>query len=152
MKRIILMALFVTFSISNVTSQIHNPVKWTFGAKRLSATEAIIFVKANIIDNWYIYGLNVPNGGPASTSIIFKSDKDYTLNGKLLEPKPKSKYEKVFKLNIPYHTSEVVFQQKIKIKTKNPIKVSGDISFMTCNHESCLPEDTKEFVIRINKI
>jgi len=150
MKSIILTVLFAIFSIANAVCQIYNPVKWSFASKRLNHNGAVIFFKANISNGWYIYGLNVPAGGPSSTTIILNPGKDFTLNSAPQGPKAKTKYESVFKLNIPYHIGEVVFQQKIKLNSKKATTVSGKISFMTCNNETCLPQDEQAFLVTIN--
>ena len=150
MKQFSLLIVAVVLTISSAFSQIHNPVKWTVATKKISSKEAVVFIKATIQSGWHIYGQSVPAGGPIPTTVTVKPSKAYTLNGKVAESvKPKSKYEDVFKMNVPYFNNEVVFQQKINLVAKGPVKVSGEVEFMACDKSQCLPPDTYEFNVTI---
>ena len=63
MKKIILVitALIITFSAQ---AQIESHVKWQYAFKKVSATEAVVLIKANIDKDWHIYSQNVAEGGP----------------------------------------------------------------------------------------
>ncbi|SEL15210.1 Disulphide bond corrector protein DsbC [Parapedobacter koreensis] len=149
MKRLTLTFFILTFISSASLCQILTPVKWQFGSKKVNDKEAVVFLKATMDKGWHIYSLNVPEGGPIKTSFDFESDGGYTLIGKAVEPRPKTKYEKVFDLDVPYFDNEVVFQQKIKLDKQKEVKIRGVVSFSACNAESCLPEDEVEFVVVI---
>jgi hypothetical protein len=95
MKRILLITIVLcNFLFAN--GQILEPVKWSYGSKRLSSTEGVVFLKATIDDGWHLYSQTVPNGGPTKTTITFEPSKGYTLVGSTLEPKPLTRIEKVF--------------------------------------------------------
>jgi hypothetical protein len=130
-------------------AQIENPVKWSYAAKRVSATEAVVLVKATIDAGWHIYSQNVKDGGPVATSFTFPADKAYTLVGKPAEPKPIAKYEDAFKMNVSYFENSVIFQQKIKLKAAGAATVKGKVEFMTCNDRKCLPPDEVEFAVNV---
>lgn len=150
MKQFSLLIVAVVLTISTAFSQIHNPVKWTVATKKINAKEAVVFIKANIQSGWHIYGQSVPNGGPIPTTITIKPTKAYSLHGKVAESvKPKSKYEEVFKMNVPYFNNEVVFQQKINLLGKGPVKLTGEVEFMACDKTQCLPPDTYNFTVTI---
>ncbi|MGE8291551.1 MAG: protein-disulfide reductase DsbD domain-containing protein [Sphingobacterium sp.] len=151
MKKVVLMLALIGFTISSVKCQIFKPVKWTFASKKINSNEAVIFVKATMDAGWHIYGLNVPQGGPEATKFVFTKSKDFNLIGKVLEPKPKSKYEDVFKVNVPFHDKEVIFQQKIKLNSSTPTRISGKVSFMSCDKTQCLPEDDYDFALVIKE-
>ena len=132
-------------------AQIEAPVKWSYAAKRISPTEAVVLLKATIQPGWHIYSQNVKAGGPIKTSFIFTPSKDFTLVGKAVEPKPATKFEKAFKMNVSYFENAVVFQQKIKLKSAKASAVKGKLEFMTCNDQKCLPPDEVEFSIPLGK-
>ena len=69
--------------------------------------------------------------------------------GKTAEPKPKTKYEEVFKMNVPYFTQEVVFQQKVKLNSTKPTTVSGTVEWQACDKNQCLPPDEYNFTVTI---
>lgn len=149
MKRIVLSIAVLLFAVTSAFSQIHNPVKWEVASKKVSATEAVVYVKAIIQNGWHIYGMGVPENGPQPTAFTFAKSNDYTLVGKTAEQKPKSKYEDVFKMDVPYHNNQVVFQQKVKLNSKKQTKVSGVVEFMACDKTQCLPPDEYSFVVTI---
>ncbi len=132
-------------------AQIEAPVKWAYAAKRISPTEAVVFLKATIQPGWHIYSQNVKEGGPIKTSFTFSPSKDFTLVGKAIEPKPFTKFEKAFKMNVTYFEKEVVFQQKIKVKSPNAITVKGKLEYMVCNDLKCLPPEEVSFTVAVGK-
>lgn len=135
-------------AVLGVSAQIHNPVKWSVASKKLNNNEAVVFIKATIDNGWHIYGKEVAQGGPVATSFDFKKSNEFTLMGNTLEPKPKTKYEDVFKMDVPYHANEVVFQQKVKLKN-GKANVSGTVEFMACDKNQCLPPDEYNFTLAI---
>lgn len=148
MKRISIAFIVMIFAVFSAHSQILNPVKWSVGSKKLNNNEAVVFVKATIDNGWHIYGTEVPKGGPIATSFDFKKSNDFALIGKTLEPKPQSKYEDIFKMTVPYHSKEVVFQQKVKL-IKGKANISGTVEFMACDKNQCLPPDEYNFTVAI---
>ena len=150
MKKILLAitALMITFGAK---AQVESHVRWSYAAKKISATEAVVLIKATIDQGWHIYSQNVADGGPVKTSFTFAPSKEYTLVGKTAEPKPISKYEKSFNMNVGYFENSVVFQQKIKLKSAKAAAVKGKLEFMTCNDVKCLPPDEVEFSIPLGK-
>ena len=150
MKKLGLLVVALMFAIS-VFSQIETPVKWSYAAKRISPTEAVIFLKATIQPGWHIYSQNVKPGGPIKTSFTFAPSKDFGLVGKTIEPKPATKFEKAFKMNVSYFDKEVVFQQKIKLRSANAATVKGKLEYMVCNNLKCLPPEEVNFTVAVNK-
>lgn len=150
MKKLGLMvaALMITLG---AFAQIETPVKWSYAAKRISPTEAIVLLKATIQPGWHIYSQNVKPGGPIKTSFTFAPSKDFTLAGKTIEPKPTTKFENAFKMNVSYFEKEVIFQQKIKVKSGNAINVKGKLEYMVCNNIKCLPPEEVNFTVAVGK-
>lgn len=132
-------------------AQIEAPVKWSYAAKKLNNNEAVILLRATIQDGWHIYSQNVKDGGPIKTSFTFAPSKEYTLVGKPSEPKPVTKYEEAFKMNVSYFEKTVTFQQKIKLKSNKVTAIKGQLEFMTCNDKKCLPPDDVDFTIPLGK-
>ncbi len=150
MKKVLL--LMIVFMISaSAYAQIEAPVKWSYAAKKLNNNEAVILLRATIQDGWHIYSQNVKDGGPIKTSFTFAPSKDYTLVGKPSEPKPVTKYEEAFKMNVSYFEKTVTFQQKIKLKSNKVTAIKGQLEFMTCNDKKCLPPDDVDFTVPLGK-
>lgn len=147
MKKVLLMMVALFFTVV-AFAQIEEPVRWSYAAKKVSATEAVVLVKATIEPGWHIYSQNIKDGGPIATTLTFAPAKEYTLSGKPAEPKAITKYEDVFKMNVSYFENSVVFQQKIKLKA-GAATVKGKVEFMTCNDRKCLPPDEVEFSVQV---
>jgi hypothetical protein len=150
MKKLLL--VIVTLALSaGAYAQIETPVKWSYAAKKLSPTEAVVFLRATIQDGWHIYSLNVKDGGPIKTSFTFSPSKEYSLIGNTSEPAAITKYEKAFSMDVSYFEKSVTFQQKIKLKSPNASVVKGKLEYMTCNDKKCLPPDDIDFSIPLGK-
>ena len=148
MKKVLLMVVALLFTAA-AFAQIDAPVRWSYAAKRVSPTEAVILVKATIEPGWHIYSQNMKEGGPVVTSFTFAPGQNFTVVGKPTEPKPITKYEEVFKMNVGYFENSVVFQQKVKFKGKGAATVKGKVEYMTCNDRKCLPPDEVEFNVAV---
>lgn len=148
MKKIILVFTLL-FAVSfGAFAQLENPVTWSYAAKKISKTEAVVLIKATIDDGWHLYSQTVKPGGPSKTKITFTPSKEFTLVGKTAEPKPISKFEKVFNMDVPYFQDQVVFQQKVKLN-KGTATVKGKVEFMVCNDKECLPPNDVAFSVPI---
>lgn len=150
MKKLLILVTLMVMGIG-AYAQIESPVKWSYAAKKLSNTEAVVFLKATIQDGWHIYSQDVKDGGPIKTSFTFLPSKEYSLVGKTSEPAPVTKYEDAFKMNVSYFEKSVIFQQKIKLKSPNASAVKGKLEYMTCNDRKCLPPEDLDFSVPLSK-
>lgn len=141
-------AAVLVLSALKGSAQILNPVKWSYGAKKLSATEAVVFIKATIEGGWHLYSQTVEEGGPVKTTFTFPASKEYTLNGTTKEPKPIVRMEPAFGMKVAFFEKSVIFQQKVKVG-KFPATVKGAVEYMVCNDEKCLPPTEQAFSIPI---
>jgi thiol:disulfide interchange protein DsbD len=150
MKKLLLLMAVSLISAASY-AQIESPVKWSYAAKKLNSSEAVVFLRATIQDGWHIYSLNVGDGGPIKTSFKFTPSKEYALVGNTNEPTPIKKYEEAFKMNVTYFERTVTFQQKIKLKSGNVSAIKGQLEYMTCNDKKCLPPEDVDFSIPLGK-
>jgi DsbC/DsbD-like thiol-disulfide interchange protein len=141
-------ALFLTVG---AYAQIVTPVKWAYAAKRTSPTEVTVFLKATMDNGWHIYSQHLKEGGPIKTAFTFAKSKDYTLVGTVSEPKPETRFEKSFGMDVSFFEKEVIFQQKIKLKSPKVTAIKGQLEYMTCNDSKCLPPDDVNFNIPLGK-
>ena len=149
MKKLSIAIIAIIFSL-NAYSQILHPVKWSYASKKISKTEAMVFIKATIDDGWHIYSQNVKDGGPVKTSFRFNESKSYELIGNTMEPEPITKFDNAFGISVSYFEKSVIFQQKIKLKAVHAI-VKGTLNYMTCNDTKCLPPEDVVFNIAIRE-
>lgn len=128
-------------------AQILTPVKWKIKLDdKDGMPEKEIVFTATADKGWHLYDMNLPEGGPVSTSFIFE-----TLNGAELigQPipsvKPTTVYDEQFAMNLRWYPGTVSFIQKLKVTDPTKFKVEGEVEFMACNDETCLPPDQIPF-------
>jgi len=144
-KKLIFIIAVLLLTI-NVFSQIYEPVKWSFKLNTTSATTADIQLKATIDEGWHLYGLNIPQGGPKATSIVFDNIKNAEKIGEIQAPSKLHKAHDVnFDMDLNWYADEAIFVQKIKFKDPSSVKINGYVEFMSCNDESCLPPTKTAF-------
>ena len=116
--------------------------------KELATTEATVYLKATIEKGWHLYSQFVKEGGPVKTTFSFNTSPSYILIDKTVEPKPITKYEKTFGMDVSYFEKAVIFQQKVKLKGKIAI-VKGKLEYMVCNDSQCLPPKEVAFSVTV---
>lgn len=149
MKHLVVAILLFLLVRSSAEGQILKPVKWTYGAKKVGDNEAIIYIRATIDSPWHIYSLHVGEGGPVKTTIKLNGSPMYRINSPVTEPTPLKKFEEMFNMEAQYFEKSVIFQQKVELKTKDPIVVKGTLEFMACNDEKCLLPEEIEFSVAV---
>jgi hypothetical protein len=148
LKIIIILLIAVTYSTNDSYGQIQNPVKWSYGSKRISETTVMVLIKATIEKGWHIYSTHQLDGGPVKTSFIFLDNQSYKTIGGIEEPKPNNEFDKTFNLQVLYFTNKAVFRQIIKLATKTA-DIRGVLSYMVCNDHQCLPPSDISFDVKI---
>ena len=128
-------------------AQILTPVKWKIKLDdKGGAPEKEIVFTATADKGWHLYDMNLPEGGPVSTSFTFE-----TLNGAELigQPvpsvKPTTVYDEQFAMNLRWYPGTVSFTQNLKVTDPAKFKAEGEVEFMACNDETCLPPDQIPF-------
>ena len=145
MKRIV-NVLLMTFLVLAAQAQIHTPVKWKIKLEDSDKPEKAIVFTAVAERGWHLYDMNLPAGGPVSTSITFETLKGAELVGKpVASVAPTSVYDELFAMNLRWYSGTVAFTQNIKVTDAKAFKVSGELEFMACNDETCLPPERVEF-------
>lgn len=142
-------AVAALLAAQQAQAQILTPVHWSYAAKKSSATEATVFLKATIDAGWHLYSQHQKDGGPVKTTITFDPSKAYTLVGQPQEPTPVTRQEKVFGMAVSSFANSVIFQQQVKLTGKGAVAVQGKLEFMVCNDEKCLPPDEVTFSIPV---
>jgi DsbC/DsbD-like thiol-disulfide interchange protein len=150
MKRYLLFAGMLLGFCFSAYAQILHPVKWSYAAEKTEPGQAILFLKTQIDPGWHIYSTHQKDGGPIKTTFNFEASDGYSFDGELIEPKPMSKHEDTFNMEVQYFEKSVIFRQKVKLKSKVPIAVKGKLTYMVCNDHQCLSPETVEFSIPVN--
>lgn len=145
MKRVF-STLLMSFMFLAMQAQIHTPVKWKIKLEDSGKPEKEIVFTAVADKGWHLYDMNLPAGGPVSTSITYETMKGAELVGKVVPSvAPTSVYDELFAMNLRWYSGTVTFTQKIKVTDAKAFKLAGELEFMACNDETCLPPERVEF-------
>lgn len=128
-------------------AQILTPVKWKIKLDdKGGAPEKEIVFTATADKGWHLYDMNLPEGGPVSTSFTFETLNGAELIGQTVPSvKPTTVYDEQFAMNLRWYPGTVSFIQKLKVTDPAKFKVEGEVEFMACNDETCLPPDQIPF-------
>jgi len=137
----------------SASSQIYNPVSWTYDAKHLNGDNFEFTFTADIEDGWTVYSQFLESeDGPIATSFEYDAGDHFALKGKTEEDKLNRKegFDKIFQMNVTKYAKKAIFRQKVKIKDYSK-PITGYLTFMTCDATKCLPPTDKDFEFVLQK-
>lgn len=140
------LTIFFAAVVSFSFAQILNPVKFSYQAKKKSATQYELIVKAVIDPMWHVYSVTNPGGGAEPTIVKFEGVQK--VGGVKEIGKIKSVFDEGFSVNQKYFENSVNFVQVVKVKPGTK-QVSGTIEYMACNNKKCLPPKEISFDISL---
>ncbi len=150
-RTVILTSLIFIIS-SNITAQIHDPVKWSTSVEKISDTEFNLVAKATIESGWHLYSQEVPEDGPIATSFTYDDESGaFKIIGNTSEEEGHTVDDSVFKKKIKFFEKTATFKQKIKIAgTKTT--VNAFVEFMVCDDTQCLPPTEVDLVFDLSEL
>ena len=146
MRRITYICLLALMALV-VQAQILTPVKWKIKLDdKNGAVEKELVFTATADKGWHLYDMNLPEGGPISTSFTFETLKGAELVGQPTSSvTPTTVFDEQFQMNLRWYAGSVTFTQKLKVTDAAKFKAEGAVEFMACNDETCLPPDQISF-------
>lgn len=146
MKRITCICLLAIFTLM-AQAQILTPVKWKIKLDdKNGAAEKEITFTATADKGWHLYDMNLPEGGPISTSFTFETlTGAETIGQPTASASPTTVFDEQFQMDLRWYAGSVTFTQKIKVTDAAKFKAEGAVEFMACNDETCLPPDQVDF-------
>ena len=134
--------IFTVFALAfAIALSAQNPVKWSTSVEKIDDNTAWLKMTATIADGWHLYSQFIPEGGPIPTSFIFTPSKDYSLIGSVEEGKAHEEFDPNFDMVLKYFGKKAVFKQKIKVTSSKDFKLVGELEFMVCDDQMCLPPE-----------
>ena len=145
MKKLIYTLVLTLITIAS-QAQILTPVKWKISLDDSGAPEMAITFIATMDAGWHLYDMDLPEGGPVSTSFTFETLKGAELIGKpVASVTPTSVYDELFDMNLRWFGGTVTFTQKFKVTDPKQFRISGEVEYMACDDETCLPPEREAF-------
>ena len=138
-KKVLLFCLLAFLFSFNINSQVFDPVKWETKVEKISETEYNLVSIATIDSGWHLYSQNVPEAGPIPTGFSFTENDNFELVGETAEDEGHTVDDPVFQMRIKFFENKAEFTQRIKVLNKELSIVEGEVEFMVCDDEKCLP-------------
>lgn len=138
MLKLIIFHLYLV-AHNSVAAQEVTPVQWHIYTQKTSANTYEVHIDAYLDNNWVIYSLHTPEGGPVPTQIDFENNRQVDLIGTAQETvMPKRVYEPLFTTDVIKFEKKASFVQRLRNNVKDQVVVTGQISYMACNGTQCL--------------
>ena len=146
---VVLTALFLPLLVN---AQLLNPVKWSFTQSKATNNSAELRFTATIDEGWHLYAMNLPEGGPVSTSITFQKIEGATLDGSVKTlTKPTTAFDKTFGMDLSWYANKAVFAQQVTITDPARFTITGSVRYMSCDNTQCLAPTNEAFTFTSSK-
>ena len=109
-----------------------DPVKWSAQARQNDINKYDVILKAQIQDGWKLYDVNLPDGGPLSTVLLWKNA---TALGALQGNEPKTGYDAIFEMDLAYYTNELIW---IQLVTTEAASIELLVEYQACDDTLCI--------------
>jgi thiol:disulfide interchange protein DsbD len=109
-----------------------DPVKWSAQARQTDTNTYDVILKANIQENWKLYDVSLPDGGPLPTVLLWKNA---TAVGALQGSEPKTGYDVIFEMDLAYYTKELMWVQSVSTEAAT---IELLIEYQACDDALCI--------------
>lgn len=147
MKRIVCSIVITLLSVIILSAQEADaPIKWQVTVKMNSVNEGTVTFKARIQKGWHLYGMKLPAGGPKSTMIDLSESTGVSFIGDLTPDRaPVKVHDKMFDMDLNWWDADIAIRRKFKLDDAKSAKISGKITYMGCNDQTCSPPEVFNF-------
>ena len=126
------------------------PVKWTTSIDRISKDVVVLQFDATIAEKWHLYSLEEFTDGPLPTEFTFVFDSlKVQLDGKTTSGTPKTAFDEIFQIDLPFFDQAAQFRQQFKLLDPNAKEISGEINYQACDDRVCIFR-TEPFTIMLD--
>jgi len=141
MKQIAILILLFFSSLSILSQDDKNPVKFTQEFRKISETEYELIMKADIFEGWHVYSQKTAEGGSLPSEFTYeKAGVDYELVGETTESETIVAYSDIFEVDETFFKENAVFTQRIKLLKPDINQVDVNLFYQVCK-EVCIPVD-----------
>ena len=126
------------------------PVRWTTSIDRISKDAVVLQFDATIAEKWHLYSLEEFTDGPLPTEFTFVFDSlKIQLDGKTTSGTPKTAFDEIFQIDLPFFDQAAQFRQQFKLLDPNAKEISGEINYQACDDRVCIFR-TEPFTIMLD--
>ena len=150
MKKGFILYLLCFLFVLNGLAQ--SPVSWSISSKQIEGDLYELKIEAEIDEGWHLYSQNLDEDkeGPLPTFITYEIGDNFKLEGVSEELGVIKHFDKVWGYEISYFDKRAVFIQKVtKAYKDTQMTLKGNVEFMVCNDQECMPPDYYDFEIDV---
>ena len=126
------------------------PVRWKTSIDRISKDAVVLQFDATIAEKWHLYSLEEFIDGPLPTEFTFVFDSlKIQLDGETTSGTPKTAFDEIFQIDLPFFDQAVQFRQQFKLLDVNAKEISGEINYQACDDRVCIFR-TEPFTIMLD--
>ncbi len=140
-----LLLLLLVSALPLSAQMISGVVKWNIALTNQADGSAELKLTAKMEPKWHLYDQNLPKGGPTSTTFTLTGKGFKVVGQPVANKKPVESYDANFDMTLRWFEEEVTFTQKLQISDPKNFALNGEIEYMACNDQTCLPPDREEF-------
>lgn len=142
------MLAFIPFAALLTVSQ--SPVSWSFSSSWMEDGRVDVMIEASVQDGWHFYATELPSDeGPIATAFRFKQSDSFEVVSALTEPVPEEEFDENFGVMVRHHSGKPRFHLVVRPLGKGPFEVQGEVEYMACNNNTCLPPVVVPFIITV---
>jgi thiol:disulfide interchange protein DsbD len=146
-------AFFIyTFLFFSFSAQ--NPIKWDVKSKFIEKNLYELEISAEIEDKWHLYSQFLesnegydPDNSPLSTYITYELNPNFDTVGNTTELGIETHFDPVWEAEISFFSNKAYFIQLVKTLNTDSTIFKGNVNFMACDDQQCLPPDDYSFKI-----
>ena len=135
----------------NLQAQIYDPISWSTSVEKVTNTEYILVTSASIEPGWHLYSQDVPPDGPIPTSFFYEENEAFELVGETQEEEGTTVNDPVFEMFIKFFEDRAEFRQPVKLRDTSLVSIEGEVEFMVCDDERCLPPTSVSLTFELRK-
>ncbi len=130
-----------------------NHVSWESEVEWSSDSDTLVIKTfATLEEGWHLYSQELESDeGPLPTIFSFEDSEAVKLPSKVGEEKPKEEYDENFGMNVRYFEGKTTFTQIATRKSDEAFSITGNVNYMVCNDEMCLPPVDVPLKIAVGK-
>ena len=140
MKRILALLAVIVSMVLYAQPQ---PVKWST-SNTIIEDKVNVVIHAEIAPGWHLYSQNLADGGPIPTSFYLDSSSAFAPLGKWTEGEPHVEFDPNFDMDLAFFSESADFAILLE-PLQSDFIVKGELEFMVCNDEMCLPPTYVDF-------
>ena len=140
MKRILALLAVIVSTVLYAQPQ---PVKWST-SNTIIEDKVNVVIHAEIAPGWHLYSQNLADGGPIPTSFYLDSSSAFVPLGKWTEGEPHVEFDPNFDMDLAFFSESADFSILLE-PLQSDFLVKGELEFMVCNDEMCLPPTYVDF-------